>query len=214
MVLHLIKKDILIAKKYVLFTLPVIAAIPLFILYYVSSLSSFMPFLYMVVLGELVLLQAISQEEAKFSKAVALLCAAPYPRNAIVQAKYILFLLVFAYCWMIHTLMMLLLNPSKLLDPTMVLTVLFLCVIVFSIYMPIEFKYGYTKAKFIFMFVIILLSLAPTILVEHFPNLTSGFSAWAAASSDIKNMVLAITSIAAFIISMLVSGKIFSEKDL
>jgi len=215
MLLNLVRKDILIAKKYVFVTMLVVIAIPLFIMLAAPSLSGFFPFLYTVVISELLLLQAISQEEAKCPKASALLCAAPYTRSAVVKAKYVFSLLIFAYCCIVYAIMMLVINqqPNNF-DLTTILTVLLFSVIIYGVYMPIEFKYGLTKAKFVFMIGIFALSFGPVLFANLFANITIDFSALAAISSGVKNIVLALASIAVFGISMMVSTKIFSKKEL
>ena len=215
MVLHLVKKDILIAKKFVFVAMLVVIAVPLLIMLTAPSIPGFLPFLYMVVIGELLLLQAISQEEAKYPKAVALLCAAPYTRSAFVKAKYIFFILIFAYCCVVNTLLILVINQQpNSLDLTAMLAVLLVSVIIYGIYMPIEFKYGLVKAKFVSMIAIFAFSLGPTIFASFFANITIDFSALAAISSGVKNIVLALASIAVFGISMMISTKIFSKKEL
>lgn len=215
MLLHLVKKDILIAKKIVFVAMLVVIAIPLLIMLAAPELAGFFPFLYMVVIGELLLLQAISQEEAKCPKAAALLCAAPYTRSDFVKAKYLFFLLIFAYCCIVHVLMMLVINQQpNSLDLTMMLVVLLVSVLIYGIYMPIEFKYGLVKAKFVFLIAIFSFSFGPTIFMDLFANITIDFSALAAIPSGVKNIVLTLASIAVFGISMMASTKIYSNKEL
>jgi len=214
MLLHLVKKDILIAKKFVFMTMFVAIAIPLFMMWTAPLWSAFIAFFYMVAISELLLLQTISQEEAKNPKATALLCATPYPRNTIVKAKYIFFLLIFAYCYVAHSLLMLITNQSNILDLTAILTVLLFTVIICGVYMPIEFKYEIVKAKFIFMITIFALSFGPLIFVNFFEKVPIDFSALAAISSGVKNIVLALASVVVFSISMMVSIKIFAKKEL
>jgi len=214
MLLNLVRKDILIAKKYVFVTMLVVIAIPLFLMLAAPSLSGFFPFLYTVVISEL-LLQTISQEEAKCPKASALLCAAPYTRSAVVKAKYVFFLLIFAYCCIVYAIMMLVINQQpNSFDLTTILTVLLFSVIIYGVYTPIEFKYGLSKAKFVFMICILALSLGPVLFANLFANITINFSALTAISSGVKNIVLALASIAVFGISMMVSTKIFYKKEL
>jgi len=111
--------------------------------------------------------------------------------------------------------MMLVINqqPNNF-DLTTILTVLLFSVIIYGVYMPIEFKYGLTKAKFVFMIGIFALSFGPVLFANLFANITIDFSALAAISSGVKNIVLALASIAVFGISMMVSTKIFSKKEL
>lgn len=214
MLLHLVKKDILIAKKIVFATMIIIIAIPLFLTWSAPSISGLLPFLYTVAMGELLLLQSISQEEAKYPKAPALLCAIPYPRSTFVKAKYVLFLLIFVYCCVMHTLVILVINKSNVLDLTTILTVLLFSVLVYGIYMPIEMKYGVVKTKFIFMIVLFALSSGPFIVVNLFPNVNLDFSILMTIPLGIKNIAMAFASIIIFSISMFLSIKIFEKKEL
>lgn len=214
MIWNLVKKDILIAKKLVFVTMLVVIAIPIFISWTAPLAPDFIPFLYMVVMAELLLLNAISQEEGKCPKAAALLCATPYTRHAFVIAKYLFLLVIFAYCYIVHTLVMLVMANSISLNPTTILTVFLLSVFIYGIYMPVEFKYGVTKAKFIFMIIILLFSLGPSMFVSFFTNINIDFSTLMGMSPLIKNFVLVSASVAVFGTSMMTSMKIFSKKDL
>lgn len=215
MLLTLVKKDMLIAKQFVFVTMLVVIAIPLFIMWIAPSLSSgFIPFLFTVIIVELMLLQYISQEEAKYPKATALLCTAPYTRSTLVKAKYLFFVLIFAYCYIVNTLIMLVMDKSNFLDITSTLAVLLLSVLIYGIYMPIEVKYGNSKARFVFMIIIFALSFGPIVFAKLFANITIDFSALTAIPAIIKNIMLALTSIVIFAVSLLVSIKIFSRKEL
>lgn len=212
MLLQLIKKDILIAKKYVFIVLLVMAVIPCVVLV-APDIPAFIPFLYMVILGQLILLQAISQIEAKNPKATALLCAGPYPRHMFVLAKYALFFLIFFYCCIVHTGMMLLLNRAYMLDLTTMLSVLCISVLLFGIYMPIEFKHGFIKAKFFFTTIILLFAMGPSLLVTLLKRLDLAV-ALPASIPTFWGGILAFVCILITGISILVSVRIFSKKDL
>ena len=86
MLLHLVKKDLLISKRYVIIMLLLTFALPVFILLLEPSVPGVLPFIYAVIFGEVLLLQAIAPEEEKHPKAVALLCAGPYKRETFVLA--------------------------------------------------------------------------------------------------------------------------------
>lgn len=214
MLFRLIRKDLLLIKKYVFITMLILIAPPIFTAWAAPSLSGFSPFLYMVVFGEIILFLSISQTEAKSPKAAALLCAAPYSRNSIVKAKYVLFLLIFAYCYVAYTLVMFAVNVENLLDLSTVLTVLLCGVIICGIYLPIEFKYGLVKAKFIFLILILAFSLGPTLFTNIFANVSIDFSVLQAWPSNIKNIILVLANVVIFSISMSVSLRIYSKKDL
>jgi ABC-2 type transport system permease protein len=216
MLLHLIKKDILIAKNLVLASILIIIAIPLFFMFAIPFPMGLLPFLYMVVLVEILLLQSISAAEAKSPKAFALLCAAPYTRKALVGAKYVFSILLFTFCYVVHTLLALIIDPSIILDLTSILAVLLFSTIVYGIYMPIEFKYGNAKARFVFTILILVFSLGPML----FTNLPAGidFSMLVESITSVPDIVkwiaLALLSALSFIVSMAISMRIFVNKEL
>lgn len=166
MLLHLIKKDILLVKNLVLVAMLINIAIPLFFIFTIPFSTGLLPFLYMVILTEIILLQSISAMEAKSPKASSLLCTTPYSRKTLVKAKYIFFILLFAFCYVVHTLLSLIVDPPNILNLTSVLTVLLFGTIAYGIYMPIEFKYGNVKARFVFMTLIFIVSLGPMIFTN------------------------------------------------
>ena len=216
MLFHLIKKDILIAKTLVIITMLLVIAVPLFSMLAAPSISGFPSFLYVVVLVEVLLLQSISQLEAKNPKAAALLCAAPYTRSMLIKAKYVFFILLFAYCYIVHTILALIISPASILDLTSILTVLLCSAVVYGIYMPIEFKYGVVKGKFIFLITIFLLSLGPAVFEKFFADVDfSGFvESIAAIPVILKCGVLAVLSAIALIVSAAISMRGFAGKEL
>ena len=214
MLLNLVKKDILITKKLTLITMLVIIAIPLFVTWKAPSLPGFVPFLYMVIMAELLVLQTGSQIEAKNPKAASLLCAVPYTRSAFVKAKYVLLLLIFAYCFVMHTIVMLIVNRANILGLPAALAVLFLAIIIFGLYLLFEFKYGFVKARFFFIIVIFVLSLGPSVYKSLFPDITIDFSNLQAIPVNAQCLLLAAADIAAFIIFMFASIRIYAKKDL
>ncbi|WP_101697007.1 ABC-2 transporter permease [Clostridium minihomine] len=216
MILQLVKKDFLIAKKMIFIILAIVCIIPPFFLWTAPELAQWgiIPFLYMVILGELIIFQMLFQLEGKNPKAEALLCAAPYPRSAFAAEKYVLFLLIFAYCYFVHTIEMVLFNPAGLLDLLDVLAVLFLAVIIFCIYLPLEFKYGIIKIRFFYMTIVIVLSIGPSVFAKIFANSTVNLAAFASIPSFALGLVLAVASILIFGISLAISIGIYEKKEL
>lgn len=211
---QLVKKDLLLIKRYIVVTLLLLIVIPVFIIRTAPSLPSVLVFLYMVVLGELMLLQALSQTEAKSPKTVALLCAAPYSRNTVVQAKYVFFLLIFAYCYIAYTLVALVMNAGALLDGFSVFVVLFCNITICAIYLPVEFKYGLVKTKFIFIIAVFTFSLGPALFSNVFANILFDFSAVKMLPDSIRIPALAVMSAIILWVSLSVSQRIFRRKDL
>ena len=216
MILQLVKKDFLIAKKLIFIILAIVCIIPLFFLWTAPELAQWgvIPFLYMVILGELIIFQTLSQLEGKNPKAEALLCAAPYPRSAFAAEKYVLFLLIFAYCYFVHTIEMVLFNRTGLLNLPMILAVLLLAVIIFCVYLPFEFKYGFIKARFFYMIIILVLSMGPSLFTGIFPDFTVDLSVFASIPSFVLCLALAAASIVIFGISLAISIGIYEKKEL
>ena len=93
MLIHLVRKDFLIVKKYVLLMLAVCVFIPPFMMWriddatYVGSMS----FILAAIFSVFMLLQYVSLKENQYAKASTLLCATP-------SANYLYFLNMFLAC--------------------------------------------------------------------------------------------------------------------
>lgn len=94
MLIHLVRKDFLIVKKYVLLMLAVCVFIPPFMMWrindttYVGSMS----FILAAIFSVFMLLQYVSLKENQYAKASTLLCATHIPAN------YLYFLNMFLAC--------------------------------------------------------------------------------------------------------------------
>ena len=103
MLIHLVRKDFLIVKKYVLLMLAVCVFIPPFMMWriddatYVGSKS----FILAAIFSVFMLLQYVSLKENQYAKASTLLCATPYPRKLLVLSKYVFGLLIYGACCLI-----------------------------------------------------------------------------------------------------------------
>lgn len=212
MLLHLVKKDILLVKKYFLFTMLVVVVIPLFIMLRIPEFLGFNAFLISVIFAEFMLYQYVSMAEMKYPKATALLCGTPYPRSMLVKARYAFLLLIFAYCYVAYTVLALFVPKVEYLTPLSILTSLLILTILFGIYTPIQYKLGYEKTKYFFSIVIVA---TPFIL----PGLSNvdiklNFSELSAMPMLAKYLILIVAVIAILCISLIVSIKIYSKKDL
>lgn len=102
MLLHLVKKDLILAKKYLLFMLIFAVVGPIFInSKLVFDNGSFISFLITVLFVEFIVFNMVSMQEDKY-RGAALLCTTPHTRNGVIKAnfevnvmKIIIFLLFF-----------------------------------------------------------------------------------------------------------------------
>ena len=103
MLWYLLKKDILIIKKYVLIMLAAAVLIPPFMLWRVPEYAGILGFMLSVIFCVLILLQYISLKEYQFPKAASLLCAATFSRKMMVLSLYIFCIAVYVVCCTIYT---------------------------------------------------------------------------------------------------------------
>lgn len=214
MLIQLVRKDFLLVKKYVLIMMLIAVAVPLFAVWRLSDMPGAICFIYVVVFTELIICQGVSQEESKFPKAAALLCSVPYKRSSIVKAKYVFFLLLYAYCWAVYNIMVLLLPSIGAIDLTVGLSVLLVGMILYGIYLPLYFKYGVEKTKFFFMICIFAISFGMPMFYKYFTSLQIDFSILASIPVAVINLILAILFAVALGVSMTISIRIYSKKEL
>ena len=227
MLMQLIRKDLLVAKKYVIILIVFIVAVQILPMFMSSeSTVSIANFIFGLIFGQLIFFTTLSQLEGKFPKATALLCTAPYTRSTFVKAKYVLLLLLFVFCYIVNTIIMLIIDPSALLSPIVVLTALLVDAIIFGFYIPLELKFGYTKIRFIYIAVILFVAFVPQFLLSLLQALTSItqsaagefivniISAIQATPAPVLCLILALVIVAVLYISFKKSFSIFNKKEL
>ncbi len=211
MLIHLIKKDVLIAKKYAVLVMIIGIIIPLFVFWRVQRYSESLGFILAVVFSEFMFCQNLSMKENQYSNAAALLCATPYKRSEMVLSKYVLFILIFMYCTVVYVIEIYLIPQMGKLDVKYILTVFLVASFIYSIYMPIQYQMGYEKTKLFFMAIILGASFGLPVLIAN-KNLNV-LSLLVQSSFVIVSIIWGI-SILAMIVSVIVSVKIYRKKDL
>lgn len=211
MLFHLMKKDVLIIKKYVLIMLAAAILIPLFIRWRAPEYPGILGFMLSVIFCVFILLQYVSLKEYQFSKAAALLCTTPFSRNMMVLSRYLFCIAVYAVCCIIYTIEAFLIPALG----TVNITVFFLMLLVVSafigIYLPIQYKLGYEKTRFIFTAVIVAspFILPQLIKIEHVNvSFRSLFSPLFICGGGISVSCLIL------VVSVLLSMKFYNETDL
>lgn len=215
MLFNLVRKDFLLAKKYLLFSIIFSVISPIFITIKINSSSQgFWGFLITVIFLEYMLFNTVSMSEDKY-KGAMLICTTPYTRSALVKAKYIFILMIFICTYIIYTITALAvpidINQLNIFN----LGISFLIVtIYFGITIPIQYKFGYEKiryATFTFMFIL------PFVL----PNIVNWFQSNHIIYSNIipfsqiaQTLICYLFSVAIGFISMILSIHIYSKKDL
>ncbi|MGV8984446.1 ABC-2 transporter permease [Clostridium sp.] len=218
MLLHLVKKDFLLIKKY-WFLLSVLPFVSIFLvmiqashLAQVSQSLGLIAFVLSVIFTVFMLYQYVLMAEMKYPKAEALLCSTPYSRCTLIKARYTFLLLIFAYCCVAYNILALLFTKMEFLTPFSYLIVLLILVILFGIYTPIQYKLGFEKTKYFFMILIMGSPFVLTLLIKV--NIKVDFTGFFAMSMFVKYLLPIVAIITILFISMNVSIKIYSKKEL
>ena len=87
--------------------------------------------------------------------------------------------------------------------------------ILYGVYTPVAIKYGITKARLVFTVAILLISLGPTLIVQALhPDMKLVLSLMQNISSVIVPIVLGVAGVGVFLVSMIISVRIFEKKEL
>ena len=212
MILHLIKKDFLLAKRYILIIAGIVFAVPLIITGSSAQLVGASAFIMTVVYAEFIFNQQISMTELRYSGANALLCAAPYSRKNIVTAKYIFSLIIFAACCLVYSSVALIV--PQLIDFSLgsVLAALLSVTILYGIYTPVQFKFGIEKTRFIFIVFLSGAAASTQAITQAAAKINLTFLE--KVPEAVLALSLLITSAIIWTVSLKISIKIFEAKEI
>lgn len=150
MILHLIKKDFLLIKNYLVLLVGLSILIPIYISRQASVIGAgYISLLISEILITYMLYGSVSTKEQK-AKGSILIITTPYGRRAFVQAKYLFILVLYTVCLVLYILTSFF-DIAGLAPITVssIGTTLLVIVIYFGISLPIEFKYGYDATRYI-----------------------------------------------------------------
>lgn len=211
MLFHLIRKDILIVKKYVLIMVIAAIAIPPFMLWRAPEYTGILGFILSIIFSVFMLLQYVSLKEYQFPKAATLLCSTPFSRKMMVLSKYIFCITMYITCCIIFGIETLFIPGLGAFNVKLCMFMLLVVSVFIGVYLPVQYKLGYEKTKFAFVVVIMT---SPFI----FPQLLKMESLNLDVFSNISPIVI-YGSIVAFslvvlTVSILLSIKIYDDEDL
>ena len=211
MLFHLIKKDFLIVKKYVFIMLVTAVLIPPFMLWRTPEYTGILGFMLSVIFCVFMLVQYVTLKEYQFPKAATLLCATPFSRKMIVLSKYIFCIAIYVACCIIYAIETLVVPGLGTIDVTLFLLMLLVTSVFIGIYLPVQYKLGYEKTKFVFAVVVMA---SPFILPQlmKMENVNSKFLSM--LSPLIVYTSVFLFSLIFLIVSVILSMKFYSETDL
>lgn len=212
MLLQLVKKDFLIVKKYVLLMFLVCLVIPPFMLWRVPQYAGAMGFVLSGIFASFMLFQYSSMKECQYPKAAALLCAAPYPRKYLVLSKYIFCLIIYVACCGIFWAETLVLPGLGGFHAVLPALLFFVLAVFFGIYLPVQYKLGYEKTKFIFILVIMA---TPFLLPQLLKlNHSAGPAPWSVVPAPVLCGAAFLLGLALLAVSALISIRLYARTDL
>lgn len=211
MLFHLLKKDVLIIKKYVLVMLVAAILIPPFMLWRAPQYTGILGFMLSVIFCVFMLLQYISLKEYQFPKAATLLCATPYSRRMIVLSKYTFCMITYVACCVIYGIETLIIPELGTCDIKLFLLMFFIVSAFIGVYLPVQYKLGYEKTKFTFVVVIMA---SPFILpqIMKMENINLNFLFFLSPLLVYGGIIL--LSFGILFISISLSMKIYNSVDL
>lgn len=214
MLINLVKKDLILVKKYLLIMFIFMAAAPLYLSSKLTfSGGGFAGFLITVLFFEYILFSYVSKFEDKY-KGAALICATPYTRNAFVKAKY-LFVFVLFICSVIIHIITVSIAPSsmeRLNVHSFGITFLALSLL-FGILIPVQFKFGYDKTRMISFVIVFITPIILPALVQWMESHPIQLN-FALIPQAIQAWIPCLVSLIIGVISMMVSLNIYAKKDL
>ncbi|MED4728304.1 ABC-2 transporter permease [Aneurinibacillus migulanus] len=216
MLFHLVKKDLILAKKYLLVMLIFAVVAPIF---FYSKLrfsnGSFASFLITVLFMEYILFNMVSMQEDKYGGS-ALLCTTPYTRNGVIKAKYLYVLVIFIGCFLLYNLATAIGSSIGLarLNIYSVGIALLIISVFFGILIPIQTKFGYEKTKYIFFILIFLTPFILPAIIEWYQSTNFNINFSLSLPQTVKVWMPFVISILIGLISMIISIRIFSKKNL
>lgn len=216
MLLNLVKKDFLLVKKYLIIMFVAAIVLPVFIrmktnfLIDGGALSFFISTLFI----QFLIFNSVSMLEYKY-KGSALLCATPYRRNALVISKYLFLLIMFVCCYILYTMTSLLIPKQLNLLSFSDLGFSFLTLTtIFSIMIPVQYRFGFEKAKYIFFFGVFITPFITPVIVEYIQANHFNFQITLSAPQIILDLLPIALALIMGSISMIASMRIYEKKNL
>lgn len=212
MMIHLIKKDFLLTKKYLILTMFFGFIIPILYSLIAPILLGFPTLVMSVLLVGVLLVGNAFIEEEKYPKAEMLLCSTPYTKRALIIEKYIFTFLVFIYCCITYKCVSLILPSIFFPDFKTVLEALLIYAIFWGFSLPLQYKFGIQSTKIILSLGICVFPVAATFLrnvsfdwmqISMFGELTD---LW-------QSVILIIIIILVEVLSFSTSSKIYMRKE-
>lgn len=212
-ILALIKKDVFLVKKYLLVIFAICVAFPIFINYNATSLMGLTAFLITAIFAVYMALQSVALAETKYPKAEALLCASPYTRKYLVVARYLFFMCIFVITTAIYELVVAFLPDTAMLSLIDIALTLLIGSVLLGIYLPLQYKIGYEKMKYVLMIVILLTPFLLPYLIEWLATSKLDLTFLNSIPTALRISLYTATAVGISVVSSVVSIRIYEAKE-
>ncbi|WP_010274328.1 ABC-2 transporter permease [Paenibacillus senegalensis] len=212
--LHLVKKDFLLAKKYWIVLLIAAVVLPVFIQTKLTAGGEFPAFFLSTLYVVFLLFNTVSMMEDKY-RGAALLCATPYTRTALVAAKYLFIFSVFFGCFILYTLAVLLSPVTiSMIDMYDFGRALLLFTVIFGVLIPVQYRFGYEKSRYIFFFLVFLTPFVLPGIMKALQHDNAGTMSPLPFSSPLLGLLFVLLAFVIGGISLSITIRIYSTRNL
>ena len=212
---NLLKKDFMIIKNFWPFLIIFSILGPIFINYQTRGFdSSFISFIITIIFLEFILYGSVSRLEEK-DKGCILLTTMPYSRSDIVKSKYLFVVSIFIIAYVLYILAALIMPiEMSLLSINSILISFLVISICFGIYIPIQYKYGTEKTKYISSCLVLISPLSLPSIVKWIQSENIDLDIINRVPDVVKYIIIVFLSLSILTLSTKVSVNIYSKKDL
>lgn len=212
---NLLKKDFIMIKNFWPFFIMFSISGPIFINYQTRGFdSSFISFIITILFLEFILYGSVSRLEEK-NKGFILLTTIPYSRSEIVKSKYLFIASIFIITYALYILAALI-TPIEMnfLSIKSVLISFLVISVCFGIYIPIQYKYGTEKTKYISSCFVLISPLSLPAVVKWIKSENIDLDIINRVPDMVKYIGIILVALLVLGISIRVSINIYSKKDL
>lgn len=210
-IIHLVQKDILLLYKQIGLVMVVTFFFPIFMYENTGEGSELLLFLILILFSQYTLFNSLSILDNKYETEKMFLIL-PYKRKELVVSRYVLLLVVYLLLLLV-TILSSALSPLNYLSVNGYLIILFASTIFFGLLIPIQYKFGYDKTKYISFSLIFVMPFLSGYISKFLVN-TDLIKKWANLKPEVIFVVLFGIIILMNGLSIYCSNKIFYRKDL
>ncbi len=211
--LSLILKDLVIMKNNLPFTALIIVGVPLLFWTPTPAGSGLAAFSVTYILALYMTLQSLAYYESKYRKAENVLNATPYPRQAIVIARYIFLSMIYIVSLLMYILLSLAIPYLQPLTATEALVALLIGSLLMGVLQPLTYRFGIEKTRYINMVVMIGIGIGFPYLVKAVADGTIRLGFLNSIPPLLIGTIALLLSLVILAVSALVSISVYRKKE-